>query len=292
MRLWLLFALLLAVPAWADSESRTAIAEADGQMAVGDDTPLGRARDTARNMAIQRAAEKIGAHLKSFTRVKDLEFDIQVVETSNAARYRILEEKDLGLGTDRIYRFWVKGEFVVRLQDANSERVQRALQSAEAPLSLKLWTERKTYRAGETIVVRMQGNKPFFGTILYRDVSGDTVQLLPNRFRYANFFPGGAPVQVPDRGDQFELKVQPPFGVEQLRVYASTCPLGDIGGKEIEGGMKMVTVDQKDLGLRMRGIGVVKAAPQQAGAAPQASAAPCDRPAEFFEAVWEITTRP
>lgn len=115
----------------------------------------------------------------------------------------------------------IRGE--VRLQP----RVLEAL-TKHKPLEVRLWTSRPTYRQGEHIQVFLLGSKPFQARLLYQDAEGKTLQLLPNPYRKAHAYPGGATVAVPAGEDRFQITVAPPFGAERLVLFASTAPLGDL----------------------------------------------------------------
>ena len=52
------------------------------------------------------------------------------------------------------------------------------------------------------------------------------VQILPNPYRNENYFQGGAVYEIPSGNDRFDLEISPPFGKENITVYASTSPLG------------------------------------------------------------------
>ena len=59
--------------------------------------------------------------------------------------------------------------------------------------------------------------------------------------------------EIPSGNDRFELEVNPPFGEENIIVYSSLAPLGDINLKET-GGVYQVKTTAKDVGVRTRGI--------------------------------------
>jgi len=53
--------------------------------------------------------------------------------------------------------------------------------------------------------------------------------------------------------DHLEMEVMPPFGQENIIVYTSTCPLGDISGLRA-GGVYKIKTDPGDIGVRSRGV--------------------------------------
>ena len=148
-----------------------------------------------------------------------------------------------------------------------------------APLNVKVWSERKEYRQGEKIRLYVQGNKPFYARVLYRDAGGTLLQLLPNTHRRDNYFSGGVIYEIPAGNDRFELEVSPPFGEERIIVYAGTAPLGDLNLKEA-GGVYRVQTRGAEVGIRTRGL---KITGKQAGPTPVA--------AEFVEVSEQLTTR-
>lgn len=140
-----------------------------------------------------------------------------------------------------------------------------------APLNVQLWTDKKEYRQLEKIKVYIKGNKPFYARVLHKDVKGTLLQLLPNAYRKDNYFNGGVVYEIPSGNDRFELEVSPPFGEENIIVYSSLTPLGDIK-LEGTGGVYQVKTTAKDVGVRTRGV---KLKEKEAGKEQPAS--------EFFE---------
>ncbi|MEN6360036.1 MAG: DUF4384 domain-containing protein, partial [Smithella sp.] len=109
------------------------------------------------------------------------------------------------------------------------------------------------YHAGEKIKIYLKGNKPFFARVIYRDAAKNSLQLLPNPYRQDNYFQGGVIYEIPSGNDKFELEVNPPFGEENIMVYASVSELGDLNLKE-EGSVYTVKTKSKDIGIKTRGV--------------------------------------
>ncbi len=78
-------------------------------------------------------------------------------------------------------------------------------------------------------------------------------RLLPNPYRSDNYFNGGTVYEIPSRGDKFDLEVGPPFGEEEIVVYASSSPLGEIE-VQTRGGVFGVKMEMKDVDIRTRGV--------------------------------------
>ena len=82
------------------------------------------------------------------------------------------------------------------------------------------------------------------------------MQLLPNPYRRDAYFNGGMVYEIPSGNDRFDLEVTPPFGEENIIVYAGTAELGEIEAKS-EGSVYRVTTNNQDIGERTRGISLV-----------------------------------
>lgn len=152
------------------------------------------------------------------------------------------------------------------------ERSGEALPAAKTPdigagktkegLDIKLWTDKKVYRAGEKVKIFMSGNRPFYGKLLYRNADGNVLQLLPNPFRKDTFFWSGVVYEVPTDKDRFELEVEAPFGTEQITVYARPSLLGELS-LESAGGVYQVRNEEKEIPILVRGIRIKEKTPAQ-----------------------------
>ncbi|MDP3112541.1 MAG: DUF4384 domain-containing protein, partial [Thermodesulfovibrionales bacterium] len=152
------------------------------------------------------------------------------------------------------YKIKIKAEVIP--DEKAIEKIAKGSQAADdpsAPLSVNVWTDKKEYKSGEKIKVYIKGNKPFYARVVYKDARNNMVQLLPNPYRSDNYFNGGVVYEIPSGNDKFELDVSPPFGKENITVYSSTSPVGDIN-LEAEGGVYQITTKAKDVGSRTRGV--------------------------------------
>ena len=105
------------------------------------------------------------------------------------------------------------------------------------------------------------------------------VQILPNPYRNENYFQGGVIYEIPSGKDRFDLGISPPFGKENITVYASTSPLGEID-LHSQGGVYFVKTKTKDIGARIRGITLTEKSTTAGGYA-----------SEFYENKAEVKTR-
>jgi hypothetical protein len=149
-----------------------------------------------------------------------------------------------------------------------------------APLAVKVWTAQDSYRAGDQVKVFLKGNRPFHGKVVYQDAAGKLTQLLPNPYRKDDYFNGGTVYALPSANDLFGLQVCPPFGAEEITVYASTSPLGELDVTP-NGGVYTVRTRAIDVPLGTRGITFTSK--EEKSGAPDI--------AEFAESSWCLTTR-
>ena len=121
------------------------------------------------------------------------------------------------------------------------------------PLQARIWTNKTHYNAGDKVRIFLQGNKPFYAKVVYRDAQGNLVQLLPNPYRHDNYFEGGVTYQLPSGSDRYDLTIASPFGEESVILYASTEPHGPVNVKKA-GPYYVVTTPESDVGRAMRGV--------------------------------------
>ncbi len=143
---------------------------------------------------------------------------------------------------------------------------------------MKVWTPRKQYRRGEEVKIFVLGNRDFYARIVNIDSEGNIIQLLPNDYRDINLFEGGKVYRIPDAGDHFKIRVNPPYGEDQVVVYASDVPLGKVETKPVGQGLRRFKGTRDLLGSQARSVAVVQ---RPAGSPPGA---------QFYEATWELKT--
>ena len=258
--------------------AQSTITEAEGNACMGDDRSRKQTEAAALTEAKKKAVERVSTHVKSETRVKNFVLEKDLLSAYTRAEVKIIEElekswyKDASSG--ECFRARIRAEVVpdVKAMEGLSEDAQFS-DDPSAPLKVKVWADRREYKTGEKIKVYLKGNKPFYARVLYRDATGQTIQLLPNPYRTENYFNGGMVYEIPAGNDKFDLEVGPPFGDENIMVYASTTPLGEIG-VETRGGVYAVKTRTGDIGSKTRGV---KLSERPVGKTAPASTA------EFFE---------
>lgn len=252
---------LLALPAvvWA---GQSTITSASGYACMGDDKSKKQTESEALANARRNAAENASTYITSETKVKNYELEKDLIKAYAKAEVRVVEVTEKAWYRDAASgdccRMQIKAEVIPdekSLKQASPDR--NLLEDPAAPLRVRVWTDKKEYRSAEKIRIFIRGNRPFFARILYKDVKGSLVQLLPNPHRKDNYFQGGVIYELPAGTDAYDLTVTPPFGRESIIVYASTEPQGDVS-VESAGPVYQVKSDTEAAGIQTRGIKFTK----------------------------------
>ena len=265
-----------------DTTKRSTIVEVDGYAYISEDKTPRQMREEALANAKREALERAQTYIKSVTKVENFMLEYDLIQSGAEGFVKVLESKDHGITADNRYHYWIKAEVEYSLESDRDRRDLSAdlIKNEKAPLTVYIWTEKKEYREGEKIRIFLQGNKDFYARVVYRDVSGNLLQLLPNPHREENFFKGGKVVTIPGEGDQFDLEVGPPFGIENIIVYASSAQMGDVDVENMGDVVYGVQGDLNNYGAKTRGIKITE---RKGGERSQS--------AEFFEARWELMTK-
>ena len=263
--------------------AQSTITDAEGYACMGADKSRRQTEQQALSEAKRGAVEKTLSYIKSETTVKDFQLEKDVIGAYSNATIKIVQELEKGWYKDAssgdCYRIKIKAE--VTPDEKAMQKISEGKNvndDPSAPLTVQLWTGKKDYKQGEKIKVYIKGNKPFYARILYKDAGGNMVQLLPNPFRKENYFNGGVIYELPSGNDRFDLEVSPPFGREDLILYASTAQLGDLR-LDTRGEVYQVKTEAKDIGINTRGVKISQAADSKAKTA-----------AEFFEEKTVVNT--
>jgi hypothetical protein len=207
--------------------------------------------------AKRNAAEAAITYIKSESRVEDFTVEKDIIAAYTNAAVKILDVRDKAWHRDPAagdcYRVRIRAEVVPNVKTPVEIAGVPPPVTSGGPLQVRIWTDKPRYREGEKIRIRLQGNRPFYARILYRDASGGLLQLLPNPYRADDYFQGGVTYELPAEGDRFDLAVSPPFGAEDILVYASTSPLGTIA-LAAAGGVYQVETRPTDVAKRTRGV--------------------------------------
>ena len=235
--------------------SQSIITEAEGYACMGEDRSRRETRELALIDAKKNAASDIITYIKRETRVEDFEIEKDIIDAYSKATVKVLETKESAWYRDEYLGecFKVKIKAEVIPDEKAIKDIANISDNPNMPLRVSLWTDKKEYKSNDKIKIYIKGNKPFYLRILYKDAKGGLLQLLPNPYRVDNYFNGNVVYEIPSGNDRFELEVGPPFGYENIIVYASTSQLGDIKVKA-KGGVYKVRTKAKDIGKNTRGV--------------------------------------
>jgi len=256
MRRNLFFVAIIILMAASVYAAQSTIKIADGSSCMGDEKSRKQTENAAMTDAKKNAIESVQTYISSTTEVKDFELQKDLVAAYANANVTVIEElekkwyKDPALGD--CYKVKIKTE-VIPDEKAMKKMPDTALDDPSLPLTVKVWTDKEAYREGEKIKIYLKGNKPFFARVIYRDVTKNNLQLLPNPYRQDNYFQGGVIYEIPSGKDKFEMEVNPPFGEENIIIYASVSELGDLSLNK-EGAVYAVKTKPQDIGIKTRSI--------------------------------------
>ena len=261
-----------------DQEQRSCIQTVDGYAYLSEDMTLAETRASAYANAKRQALEAAMTYIQSKTKVENFQLEYDLITSDAEGSVTILEQKDHGVEEDGRYHVWIKAEVSYNLRPNKEGAVQTSIMNEDAPLTVKVWTNKKHYRRAETIEVFVQGNRDFYARIVDITPGGQIIQILPNKHRMNNYFEGGKIYSIPGEEDRFDLQVMPPYGEDHIVVYASEVPLGEVAMDSFGQGLSLYRGQQDELALASRGISVVGLTSRE------------DRGAEFYEASWIVTT--
>ena len=260
-----------------DDEKRSCIQSVDGYAYLSEDMTLSETRRAAFANAKRQAVENARTFIISNTIVEDFVVKKDLIQGTAEGAVSILEQKDFGVEDNQRYHVWIKAEVEYGLKPKEQKIITDTAFNKEAPLTVKVWTSKKKYKAGENIVIYIQGNRDYYARVVDITSGGDIIQLLPNNYRTNNFFKAGEIYKIPDKKDSFDLKVTSPYGEDKIIVYASDTPLGKVSLEQTGQGIGKYRGSRKSLARLTRGISIV-------------SAGQGNRPAQFYEATWSVTT--
>ena len=267
-----------------DQKQHSIIVEVEGHACMGEDKSRKQTMQEARRDAKRKAAEAAVTYIQSESRVKNFVLEKDIMDAYSRAKVRVLEEEEGKWDNEpkvgECFNVLIKAEVI---PDENAmaaiTKHKSGVDDPLAPLNVRVWTDKKQYRYGEKIKIFLKGNKPFYARVVYKDAVGNLTQLLPNPYRKENYFQGGVIYEIPSAKDRFEMEVSPPFGMENIFVYASTSPLGGIDLSKSGPVYYVIETDSKDVGMKSRGV-ILK----------EKSSSDTGKGAEFFEAKTVVRT--
>lgn len=248
-----------------DSVRHSTIVEADGYVFLSEDKTLSEMRHEALTAAKRSALEKGETYIQSVTKVENFQMQYDLIQSQSEGYVRVLESKDYGITKDNRYHIWIQAEIVfMPKQSVAKSEIQK-----DGLLTIKVWTDKEAYQENDKIRVFLKCSQNGYVRVLHINADGQVLQLLPNPLRKDNFCEGGKVMQIPGPKDAFQLEVVPPFGKEQIVVFASSEPLGEIPLSKVGQGLYLSTDNLNSVAMKTRGVRIapVEGQPSVLGAA-------------------------
>lgn len=172
--------------------AQSTITESGGYACMGEDRTKRQTEEMALQDAKRKAIEQVSTYIQSETQVKNFELQKDIVNAYGNAKVKIIESQDRWDSeppkVGDCYRIKIKAEVIPDEEAMKRVSQARELDDPSAPLKIRVWTEKKEYRAGERIKLFLKGNKPFYARVLYRQADDILVQILPNPYRRDTYF--------------------------------------------------------------------------------------------------------
>jgi hypothetical protein len=120
----------------------------------------------------------------------------------------------------------VAGDKDDQVSDRDLSVVQRPIYDLHpdyrGPLRVEAWTDHHRYRPGDNVQLMVKVNRGAYITVVDVGTSGRTTVLFPNRHDHNNWVEGGDTAKIPNRNDDWSIRVGGPEGIEIIKVFAST----------------------------------------------------------------------
>lgn len=207
-------------------------------------------------------------------------FNFEMIQFHPGEFVKILEQEETESpiqSAGASYGMRITGEIQYRITGDTDNR--KLLSNPNLPLTVRIWSDKQSYKEGDKVVFYIQGNRDFFTRIIDIAPGGEILQLLPNSFRESDAFKGGVTYKFPDpdMGDEFDMETSPPFGKENVLIFAANVPIGKIPFKEYIGQFGLVEGTGPDVRQYVRQIALEKSGTFSC--------------VDFFESRWLIITK-
>ncbi|MBI4848622.1 MAG: DUF4384 domain-containing protein [Nitrospirae bacterium] len=264
--------------------AQSVIIEVEGNACMGRKKSSKLTKREALADAKKKAVEQAASYISEGLKIKYLDYKKDITGAFSHSDVNVLGSKEIGWYKEgrsgKCFKVLMKAEVIPDMRAMmNIGRDRLFAEDPSAPLQVEAWTDKHDYKSGEKIKVFFKGNKPFYARIHYRDVKGGLVQLLTNPFRENNYFSGAVVYEIPSGSDSYQIEITPPLGEENIIVYASTFPLGEID-VTARGAFYLIKTKPYEIGTKTRGV---KLKTMSGGDGVSA--------AEFFEDRVAVTTR-
>lgn len=112
----------------------------------------------------------------------------------------------------------------IPLQRDKTQALPGEMADRAAPLTVRVWTDKKLYKVGDSLTVHFQANRDCYLYLYHQSAGGQANLIFPNRLGKLNQVRGGQVYTVPGPDHAFDLVVTPPPGKETIHALATTEP--------------------------------------------------------------------
>lgn len=114
--------------------------------------------------------------------------------------------------------------------------------------------DRQTFVEGDVISFLLSLDRDAYIYLFYQDASGDVYQIIPNQQRRDHFYGKGFFLPIPRSETDFQFKIRPPFGEENLFVFATNNAEVELTGRWLENGLRLIdgSVDNLETSIRQQ----------------------------------------
>lgn len=99
----------------------------------------------------------------------------------------------------------------------------------------------QTFVEGDVISFLLSLDQDAWVYLFYRDAKDNVIQIVPARHLSTHFYRKGLFMPFPATQKAFQLKIEAPFGEEQLLVFASDNADIKLSGKPLNNGLRLIT---------------------------------------------------
>lgn len=132
--------------------------------------------------------------------------------------------------------------FVINLSFANNSNKLKNGQLKKINIEITSHLgDKQAFVMGDVIRFLINLDVDAYVTVIYQTADGQLVQLLPNQKEKNTLTKAGLFISVPDENAAYQFTIQPPYGKEQVWVFASDSDGKKLTGKVLSNGLMIVS---------------------------------------------------
>ncbi len=217
------------------SPKRFLLCTANAYGYVGEGHDVSAVKDRVSTAVVQFVEKKINTYLKEQLAPRETYHFL----SNGKMNFHVLSTKEIE--SNQI------GENLLGIQVAGMVEYKIDGTASDNFLTVSVDSDKSIYHEGDELLFLLQGNQNFHMCLLEDASDNKVTQLLPNRFRSDESFPGGQhlfPSEV--SGDFFKFIVGPPFGQSTVHMFGSEEAIGSISVLDESSGDFLQTTESID----------------------------------------------